>query len=87
MAMVARQATTSETIDQWVVKHTPRRKDTGASEKRELLRRLIRAEGDALTNGIIFCNRKVEVDVVAKSLKKHGFDAQAMHGDRPEAGR
>ncbi|MBP7000034.1 DEAD/DEAH box helicase [Amaricoccus sp.] len=78
---VARQATTSETIDQWVVKHTPRRKDTGPAEKREILRRLIRAEGDALTNGIIFCNRKVEVDVLAKSLKKHGFDAAAMHGD------
>jgi superfamily II DNA/RNA helicase len=78
---VARQATTSETIEQWVVKHTPRRKDTGPDEKRELLRRLIRAEGEKLTNGIIFCNRKVEVDVLAKSLKKHGFDAAAMHGD------
>jgi superfamily II DNA/RNA helicase len=78
---VARQATTSETIEQWVVKHTPRRKDTSAAEKREVLRRLIRAEGDSLTNGIIFCNRKVDVDVVAKSLKRHGFNAEAMHGD------
>ena len=78
---VARQATTSETIEQWVVKHTPRRKDTAAAEKREVLRRLIRAEGDSLTNGIIFCNRKVDVDVVAKSLKRHGFNAEAMHGD------
>ena len=78
---VARQATTSETIDQFVVKHTPKRKDTAAAEKREVLRRLIRAEGDGLTNGIIFCNRKVDVDILAKSLKRHGFDAQAMHGD------
>ena len=78
---VARQATTSETIDQFVVHHTPRRKDTAAAEKREVLRRIIRAEGDALTNGIIFCNRKVDVDILAKSLKRHGFDAQAMHGD------
>ena len=78
---VARQATTSETIDQFVVHHTPRRKDTAAAEKREVLRRLIRAEGDSLTNGIIFCNRKVDVDVVAKSLKRHGFNAEAMHGD------
>ena len=46
-----------------------------------MLRRLIRAEGDSLTNGIIFCNRKVDVDILAKSLKRHGFDAQAMHGD------
>ena len=78
---VARQATTSETILQAVVKHTPRRKDTGAAEKREVLRRLIRSEGEALTNGIIFCNRKIDVDVLAKSLKMHGFDAAALHGD------
>jgi superfamily II DNA/RNA helicase len=78
---VARQATTSETIEQWVVKHTPRRKDTSDAEKREVLRRLIRAEGESLTNGIIFCNRKRDVDVVAKSLKRHGFNAEAMHGD------
>ena len=78
---VARQATTSETIEQWVVKHAARRKDTAEREKREVLRRLIRAEGDGLTNGIVFCNRKRDVDVVAKSLKRHGFDAEAMHGD------
>jgi superfamily II DNA/RNA helicase len=78
---VARQATASETIDQWVVKHAPRRRETADREKREVLRRLIRGEGDTLTNGIIFCNRKRDVDVVAKSLKRHGFDAEAMHGD------
>ena len=32
-------------------------------------------------NGIVFCNRKSEVDVVAKSLKSHGFDAAPIHGD------
>ena len=52
-----------------------------------MLRRLIRAEGDSLTNGIIFCNRKVDVDVVAKSLKKHGFDAAALHGDLDQSVR
>jgi superfamily II DNA/RNA helicase len=78
---VARQATTAETIDQWVVRHTPSRKDRADSEKREVLRRMIRGEGEALTNGIIFCNRKRDVDVVAKSLKKHGFDAAGLHGD------
>jgi superfamily II DNA/RNA helicase len=78
---VARQASVVETIDQFVVKHAPRRRDSADAEKREVLRRLIRAEGDALTNGIIFCNRKRDVDVLAKSLKRHGFDAQAMHGD------
>ncbi len=78
---VSAQASTSETIAQFVCRHTPKRKDSGSSEKREVLRRLIRAEGEALTNGIIFCNRKVEVDILAKSLRKHGFDAAPLHGD------
>ena len=49
--------------------------------KREALRRLIREEEAGLTNAIIFCNRKRDVDVVAKSLTKHGFDASPIHGD------
>ena len=32
-------------------------------------------------NGIVFCNRKSEVDIVAKSLKTHGLDAAPIHGD------
>ncbi len=78
---VARQASASETIEQAVVLYRPSRRDKADSEKRALLRDLIRAEGEALTNGIIFCNRKRDVDIVAKSLKQHGFDAEAMHGD------
>lgn len=78
---VARQATASETIEQGVVMHKAARREQGTKEKREILRRLITAEGDALTNGIVFCNRKRDVDIVAKSLTKHGFDAAAIHGD------
>ncbi len=78
---VARQATTSETITQAVCMHTPSRKDRAPKEKRDLLRALITGEGDALTNAIIFCNRKRDVDIVAKSLKEHGLDAAPIHGD------
>ncbi|MEM1315011.1 MAG: DEAD/DEAH box helicase, partial [Pseudomonadota bacterium] len=78
---VARQATTAETIDQKVCKHRPARRDTSDKEKRDLLRALIDGEGEALTNGIIFCNRKRDVDVVGKSLKKHGYNAAPLHGD------
>ena len=78
---VARQATTSETIDQFVRHVKPRRKDWADKDKRAALRELIDGEGASLTNGIIFCNRKRDVDVVAKSLKRHGYDAAAMHGD------
>jgi superfamily II DNA/RNA helicase len=38
-------------------------------------------------NAIIFCNRKVDVDAVAKSLKKHGYDAAPIHGDLDQSQR
>ena len=84
---VARQATASETIAQEVVLIKPSRRDRAAKEKRDLLRALIEREGDACTNAIVFCNRKVDVDIVAKSLKKHGFDAAAIHGDLDQSQR
>ena len=42
---------------------------------------MIEQEGEQLTNGIIFCNRKTDVDIVHKSLKKHGYNSQSIHGD------
>ncbi|MDQ2091431.1 DEAD/DEAH box helicase [Marimonas arenosa] len=84
---VARQATASETIEQGVVMFKPSRRDRADSEKRKLLRALIDAEGDKLTNAIIFCNRKTDVDIVAKSLKKYGYDAAPIHGDLDQSQR
>ena len=84
---VARQATTSETIEQGVVFFTASRRDKEASEKRALLRALIDAEGDACTNAIIFCNRKTDVDIVAKSLQKYGYNAAPIHGDLDQSQR
>ncbi len=48
-------------------------------DKREALRRLIRSED--VQNALIFCNRKVDVDILYKSLKRHGFSVGALHGD------
>ncbi len=84
---VARQATASETIEQGVVMFRASRRDRMAKEKREVLRAVIEAEGEACTNAIIFCNRKVDVDIVAKSLKKHKFNAEAIHGDLDQSQR
>ena len=77
----ARQATASERIKQSVVMFTSKRKDREASEKRELLRQVIDSEGKNCTNAIIFCNRKTDVDICSKSLKKHGYHAAPIHGD------
>ncbi len=84
---VARQATASETIEQGVIMFKGSRKDREASEKRDVLRRMIDAEGDKCTNAIIFCNRKTDVDIVAKSLKKYGYDAAPIHGDLDQSQR
>ncbi|WP_372603283.1 helicase-related protein, partial [Actibacterium sp.] len=84
---VARAATTGENIEQGVVMFKASRKDKQASEKRALLRALIDQEGEACKNAIIFCNRKTEVDIVAKSLNKYGYDAAPIHGDLEQSQR
>ena len=77
---IARQSTTSETITQCVYNFAPTHKSTAVKEKREALRALIARETD-LNNAIIFSNRKRDVDILYKSLKKHGFKVGAIHGD------
>jgi len=54
-------------------------------DKREALRRLLRSE--EVKNALIFCNRKRDVDILYKSLAKHGFDAAALHGDMSQPKR
>ncbi|MEM6939814.1 MAG: DEAD/DEAH box helicase [Pseudomonadota bacterium] len=84
---VARQATTNKNITQGVVLFKASRKDREGTEKRKLLRMIIEAEGEACTNAIIFCNRKSDVDILSKSLKKYGFDAAPIHGDLDQSQR
>jgi superfamily II DNA/RNA helicase len=77
----ARPATTNENITQLLVK-VP---SSDPKAKRLALRALI--EKAKIETGIVFCNRKTEVDVVAKSLRSHGFDAAAIHGDLDQSQR
>jgi superfamily II DNA/RNA helicase len=72
---VAKPATAAATIDQRVVPipgNDPR-------TRRAALRAVLQSAD--VRNGIIFCNRKTDVDVVALSLKRHGFNAAPIHGD------
>ncbi|MEO0994603.1 MAG: DEAD/DEAH box helicase [Pseudomonadota bacterium] len=84
---VARQASTAETVTQSIVRFKPSARDKADREKRDTLRALIKAEGEKLTNAIIFCNRKRDVGVLQKSLEKHGFNAGAIHGDLDQSVR
>src|SRR5450432_1705492 len=77
----SRPATAAETISQYLV----RIPTTDQKAKRTALRMLI--ERDDVKNGIVFCNRKSEVDIVAKSLKTHGMDAAPIHGDLDQSTR
>ncbi len=54
-------------------------------DKREALRRLIRSEDVA--NALIFCNRKRDVDILYKSLSRHGFSVGSLHGDMSQPAR
>jgi superfamily II DNA/RNA helicase len=54
-------------------------------EKREALRRLIRAE--PVQTALVFCNRKRDVDILHQSLKKHGLSVAALHGDMDQSVR
>src|SRR5258705_5326462 len=77
---VSRPATAATTIVQMAVTVPG-----GDWSKRESLRRLIRDHD--VKNAIVFCNRKRDVDVLAKSLQKHGFSAAPLHGDLDQSVR
>tara|TARA_B000000565_G_scaffold57479_1_gene38155 strand:- start:4480 stop:5754 length:1275 start_codon:yes stop_codon:yes gene_type:complete len=49
------------------------------SLKRQMLRNLIVVK--KITQAIIFCNRKVDVDVLEKSMRHHGYKVYGFHGD------
>jgi superfamily II DNA/RNA helicase len=55
------------------------------ADKREALRRLIATQD--VQNALIFCNRKRDVDILYKSLQKHGFSVGALHGDLAQSVR
>jgi superfamily II DNA/RNA helicase len=78
---VTRAASVVDTIAQ----HIARVPVSDPAAKRLALRALV-ARAD-VRNGIVFCNRKSEVDIVAKSLRKHGFDASPIHGDLDQSMR
>ena len=78
---IARKNMTAKTVTQRIV----RMPSSDAKQKRTALRWLIDNSETPVDNGIIFCNRKRDVDIVAKSLNVHGHDAAPIHGDLPQS--
>ena len=75
------RGSTVDTITQMLVK-TPH----DAKLKREALRQLLRTQTN-VKNAIVFANRKTTVALLEKSLKTHGFNAGALHGDMDQSAR
>jgi superfamily II DNA/RNA helicase len=78
---VAKPATTLATTTQQLA-----RSGRDGAEKRDTLRRLIRS-AEGMKNAIIFCNRKRDVATLHRSLLRHGFSVQALHGDMDQSAR
>jgi superfamily II DNA/RNA helicase len=78
---VSKPATTLSTTSQALV-----RSGREPHDKRDTLRRLIRS-AEGLKNAIIFCNRKRDVATLHRSLLRHGFSVQALHGDMDQSAR
>jgi superfamily II DNA/RNA helicase len=74
-------SSTAATISQFAVKCP-----SDPKAKREALRKLLRSQ-DNIQNAIIFANRKTTVALLEKSLRKHGFNAAALHGDMDQSAR
>ncbi|HVA35719.1 MAG TPA: DEAD/DEAH box helicase [Stellaceae bacterium] len=75
---VAPPASPAATVTQALVVVQP-------DQKRDVLRQLIGSEN--VKNALIFCNRKRDVDILCRSLKRHGLDVAALHGDMPQPKR
>ena len=67
-----RASTTAPTVTQSLL-HVQK------EDKRDVLRDLLATE--EVKNGIIFCNRKRDIGVLERFLKKQGFAAGCLHGD------
>ncbi|WNJ98345.1 DEAD/DEAH box helicase [Thalassospiraceae bacterium LMO-JJ14] len=85
---VSAPASTADTITQGLIKLKSAGRAPGAAQKvkREALRGLIKSQTE-LTNALVFCNRKRDVDVVYRSLEKHGVNAARLHGDMAQSVR
>ena len=77
---VSRMSSAAETVE-----HSFFRCSGHDAEKRAAFRALL--ESEDVKNALVFCNRKRDVDILAKSLRKHGYSAAPLHGDMVQSAR
>ncbi len=69
---VAPPASPAKNVEQAIVR-------TASAGKRDALRTIMANE--EISSALIFCNRKRDVDILYRSLQKHGFNVGRLHGD------
>jgi len=85
---VAPPSTPAKTVTQGLltVQHQDgKRPGGGQKEKRAALREILEAE--TVKNALIFCNRKRDIGILHRSLRKHGYDVGQLHGDMSQPSR
>jgi len=79
---VSPPASTAATVQQRIV-----RCGSKDAAKREALRSLLDREMPEMQSAIVFCNRKRDVAVVLRSMQRHGYSVEALHGDMAQPAR
>jgi superfamily II DNA/RNA helicase len=75
---VSPPATTAATVKEIIVEVSPR-------SKQKTLRNLLKSEN--VLNALIFCNRKKDVDLLNRSLRRYNFPSAPLHGDMAQSSR
>jgi superfamily II DNA/RNA helicase len=75
---VAPPASTAATVKQHLIRCT-------SKDKRDVLCKLIELE--TVDSALIFCNRKRDIGVLHRHMKKAGFDVAELHGDMSQPAR
>ena len=75
---VSPPATTAVTVKEIIVEVSPR-------SKQKTLRNLLKSEN--VLNALIFCNRKKDVDLLNRSLRRYNFPSAPLHGDMAQSSR
>ena len=75
---VSPPASTAETVDEYLV-------EVSSRDKNKALRTLL--QNEQVENALIFCNRKKDVDLLNRSLRRHKFDSACLHGDMAQSAR
>jgi superfamily II DNA/RNA helicase len=75
---VSPPATTAATVTEIIVEVSPR-------SKQKILRNLL--DNENVLNALIFCNRKKDVDLLNRSLRRYNFPSAPLHGDMAQSVR